>query len=114
MFRLAAFVLSLLLLAGPVDPTQGALTILMLLAGAGALRWRPWRPWGVAPALDMRLASFVLALLLLVEAVDPTRGWLIVMTAVSGVALLWPGLISLEGGSRRRARGLRGWNREAW
>ena len=114
MFRLAAFILALLLLAGAVDPTDGPLTALMLLAGAGALRWRPWRPWGLAPALDVRLASLVLALLLLVDAVEPTRGWLIAMAAVSGVALCWPGLISLEGGGRRRAGGWRGWNREVW
>ena len=47
----------------------------------------------------MRLASFIIALLLLDGSVDPTRGWLIALTVVTGLAAFRPrfwGALSLR------------------
>jgi hypothetical protein len=120
--RLLAFVLSLLLLAGSVDATQGWLIVLVVLTGVSAFRVRPWR-FGLRPALDVRMGSFLLAVLLLAGAMDPTKDWLIVLSAVTGVAAFMPGLVSLDERGRRDGRGRwdhrwhRGewrWHREPW
>lgn len=94
--RLAAFVLALLLLAGTVDPTRGWLITLVVLAGLAALRPRFWTWFDVRPAVDLRLASFVLAVLLLAGTVDPTRDWLIALAAVTGAALCMPRIIAFD------------------
>lgn len=98
-----AFVLALLLLAGTVDPERGWLITLVVLTGIPAMRLRFWRPLDVRPALDVRLAAFVLAILLLAGTVDATRDWLIALAAVTGVAAFMPRLISLEDPHRERA-----------
>jgi hypothetical protein len=108
MMRILAFVLSLLLLAGTVDPTRGWLITLVVLTGVAAFRLRPWR-FVARPALDVRLGSFVLAVLLLAGTMDPTKDWLIVLSAVTGVAAFMPGLISLEDRGDRR-----GWSNREW
>lgn len=94
--RLLAFVLALLLLAGEVDPVRGWLIALVVLTGIAAFRIRPWRGLSLRPALDVRMGSFVLAVLLLAGAIDPTKDWLIVLSAVTGVAMLMPGLVSFD------------------
>ena len=38
----------------------------------------------------MRLFAFILALLLLAGSVDPTRGWLITLVVVTGLAAVRP------------------------
>jgi hypothetical protein len=108
--RLLAFVLALLLLAGEVDPTRGWLITLVVLTGISAFRIRPWHGFSLRPALDVRMASFVLAVLLLAGTIDPAKDWLIVLSAVTGVAMIMPGLVSLDdrespsGRWRRRGR----------
>lgn len=104
--RLAAFIIALLLLAGSMDPTRGALIALTVVTGIAAVRPRFWSPFDLDLALDLRLASFVLAILLLAGAVDPTREWLIALSAVTGAAMIAPGALSLDGrgGARRRLR----------
>lgn len=103
---IAAFVISLLLLGGAADPTRGWLIALVALAGAVAMRLRPWAPLRLRPALDLRLASFVLAVLLLAGTVAANRDWLIAMSVVSGLAAFMPRLIALDdhehGQPRRR------------
>lgn len=132
--RLAVFIISLLLLAGSVDATTGWLVALAALAGIAAFRLYPWRLFVPRPTFDVRMASFVLALLLALGVVDATKDWLIAMTAVSGVAAFMPGIINLDGrrdgdwwshcddgGDRRSRRFERRWrrwerrfDREAW
>jgi len=124
--RLLAFVLALLLLAGSVDPTRGWLITLVVLTGLAAVRPRPWNWFDLRPAIDVRLASFVLAILLLAGTIDPTRDWLIALAAVTGVAAFMPrvfGFASFGGGhdewgwcwgpSVRRERRSRRWARRA-
>jgi hypothetical protein len=111
--RLLAFVLALLLLAGNIDPTRGWLITLVVLTGLAAVRPRFRVPFDVRPRFDVRLASFVLAVLLLAGTIDPTRDWLIALAAVTGVAAVMPRVLTLDGslGSERGRRRRRGhWN----
>jgi hypothetical protein len=96
MLRLLAFILAILLLAGSVEPTQGWLITLVVLTGLAAIRFRPWRVMVIKPAVDVRLAAFVLAILLLAGTVDANRDWLIALTAVTGVAAFCPRVIALN------------------
>lgn len=110
--RILAFVLALLLLAGNVEPTKGWLIVLVVLTGLAAFRMRPWYGPMPRPALDVRMASFVLAVMLLAGAVEADKDWLIALSAVTGVAAFMPNLVSLSGGGRddghwRRWRGPR-------
>lgn len=102
--RLAAFVLALLLLAGSVDPTRGWLITLVVLTGLAAIRPRFWNWFDVRPAVDLRLASLVLAVLLLAGTVAPTRDWLIALAAVAGTAMCMPRIIAFDLFGRDRAR----------
>jgi hypothetical protein len=95
--RLLAFVLALLLLAGDIDPTRGWLITLVVLTGLAAVRPRFWSPFDLRPRLDARLASFVLAILLLAGTVNPTRDWLVALAAVTGVAAFMPRVFALDG-----------------
>ena len=88
--RLPTFIIALLLLAGAVDPTRGWLIALVVVSGLAAVRGRTWRPFSFRPAIDLRLAAFVLAVLLLAGTIDPTRDWLIALSIVSGLALFMP------------------------
>ena len=88
--RLVTFIIALLLLAGSVDPTRGWLIALVVMSGLSAMRWRTWRPFSLRPAIDLRLAAFVLAVLLLAGTIDPTRDWLIALSIVSGLAMFMP------------------------
>jgi hypothetical protein len=118
--RLVAFILSFLLLGGAIDAETSSLVVLAIVAGAAAFRLYPWRLFVPRPVLDVRMASFVLALLLAAGAVDATKDWLIAMSAVSGVAAFFPGIVSLEEEGRRGARHGRWghnkwrWDREPW
>jgi hypothetical protein len=110
--RILAFVLALLLLAGSVEPTKGWLIVLVVLTGLAAFRMRPWYGFVPRPALDVRMASFVLAVVLLAGAVEADKDWLIALSAVTGVAAFMPNLVSLSGGGTddwhwRRWRGSR-------
>lgn len=89
--RLAAFIIALCLLGGAIDPTRGWLIALVVLTGLAALRPRPWNWLDWRPAADLRLAAFVLAVLLLAGAFDPTRGWLIALSVATGLAAFLPG-----------------------
>jgi hypothetical protein len=112
--RALAFIISLLLLAGTVDPTQGWLIALVVVTGLAALRLR-FVPWlRVRPAIDLRLGSFVLAVLLLAGAVDTSKEWLIGLTVLTGFAMICPRLISIPIDARDRAwRDWRnGWDRD--
>ncbi len=88
--RLFAFIVALLLLGGSIDPARGWLIALVVVTGISALRPRFWNWLHVRPAIDLRLASFVLAVLLLAGAIDPTRDWLIVLSVVTGLAMVSP------------------------
>jgi hypothetical protein len=94
--RLLAFILSLLLLAGTVDPTRGWLIALTVVTGLALFRPRFWGWLKLRPAVDVRLASFVLAVLLLAGTIDATRDWLIGLTIVTGVAMVMPRLVHLD------------------
>jgi hypothetical protein len=109
--RIATFVISVLLLAGSVDPTEGWLVALAVVAGLSAAHWRAWRPFDLRPDLDLRLAAAVIAVLLAASVIEPTQGWLIALTVISGVALFAPRLISA--GPRHR-RWLRSYWRRGW
>ena len=55
----------------------------------------------------IRLAVFIIALLLAVGAIDATdEAWLITLAVLSGVAVFW------SGGLRPRFRRVRAWNRD--
>lgn len=103
--RIAACIVALLLLAGSVEPTRGWLIALTVLTGLGMLRLRPWRPFAFTPHADVRMASFVLAALLLAGTVEANRDWLIVTAAVTGVAAFFPRIVALDlFGQRERDR----------
>ena len=94
--RLFAFIVALLLLAGSIDPGRGWLIALVVVTGVSALRPRFWNWLDVRPAIDLRLASFVLAVLLLGGAIDPARDWLIVLAVVTGLAMIAPRMIGVD------------------
>ena len=107
--RLFAFILAVLLLAGGVDPTRGWLITLVVVTGLAATRLHHGYIWRLRPAIDARLAAFVLAILLLAGTIDPTKGWLIGLTAVTGVAAFMPRMFAIDafglgdyGAARRR------------
>jgi hypothetical protein len=112
--RLAAFIVSLLLLAGSVEPVQGWLITLVVLTGLAAFRVHVFWPFSWRPALDVRMAAFVLAVLLLAGTIDATRGWLIVTTIATGVAMTCPGLLSIDDGGPRPWRWRARRHRIAW
>lgn len=107
--RLFSFILALLLLAGTIDPTRGWLITLVVISGIAWVRPRPWNPFDVRLAIDARLAAFVLAVLLLAGTIDPTRDWLIALSAVTGVAAFMPRVFAIDpfGFERRHRRGFR-------
>jgi len=126
--RMLAFVLSLLLLAGTVDPTQEWLIALAVVTGLAAVRPRYNGAFTLRPAIDVRLMSFVLAVLLVAGTIDANRDWLIGLTIVTGVAMVMPRIVHLDlfgiddrGGwrnwkwearfERGRARDVRRWDR---
>src|SRR5256885_783747 len=94
--KLLAFVLALLLLAGSVDPTRGWLIVLVMLTGIGAFRPRLRHLFSVRLAFDVRLLAFTLAVLLLAGTIDPTRDWLIALSAVTGVAAFMPNVFAVD------------------
>lgn len=94
--RLFAFVVALLLLAGSIDPTRGWLIALVVVTGVSALRPRFWNWLRVRPAIDLRLASFLLAVLLLAGTIDPARDWLIVLSVVTGLAMMAPRMFGMD------------------
>ena len=102
--RIAAFIIALLLLGGSIDPTRGWLIAMVVLTGLSAMRFRPWAPLRLRPALDVRLAAFVLSIVLLAGAVEADRNWLIALSAVTGVAAFLPKVVSLEAREPRRWR----------
>ncbi|MEX2227917.1 MAG: hypothetical protein WEB52_15895 [Dehalococcoidia bacterium] len=125
--RILAFVLALLLLAGNIDPTRGWLITLVVVTGISAFRLlRPWSGLMPRPVLDVRMASFVLAVMLLAGAVDANKDWLIALSAVTGVAAFMPRLLTLDGGHddfrgrrwharhRRRAGWAVDWDGDDW
>jgi hypothetical protein len=113
--RLFAFIVALMLLGGSADPQHGWLITLVVVTGIAALRPRYWNWLHVRPALDLRLASFVLAILLLAGVIDPTRDWLIVLSVVTGLALVIPGGFNIDpfGFDERPDRVTRKWQRRA-
>jgi hypothetical protein len=109
--RLLAFVLALLLLVGAVDPERGWLITLVVLTGLAAVKPRWWGRFHVWPAVDARLGAFVLAVLLLAGAIDPTRDWLIALAAVTGVAAFMPRIFHVDlFGFNDRAERRRRWD----
>lgn len=109
--RLLPFIISLLLLAGTVDPTQGWLIALTVVTGI--VVFRPGFSDGLSlrPAVDVRLAAFLLAVLMLAGVVDTNRDWLIGLTIVTGVAMIMPRIIHIDlfGDDERRSRDWFGW-----
>lgn len=108
--RIFAFILAVLLLAGSIDPTRGWLIALVVVSGLAATRLHHGNIWSFEPAVDARTVAFVLAILLLAGTIDPTRDWLIGLTAVTGVAAFAPRLFAIDAfgidhrGRRRRHR----------
>lgn len=103
--RPTIFAFALLLLAGWLDPSRYWLAYMVVLTGIDAFRLAPWHPFRLRPRLNVRMISFALAVLLLAAVIDPTRAWMIAFTATTGVAMLMPGLVSLDeprGGRRGR------------
>jgi hypothetical protein len=94
--RLIAFIISLLLLAGTVDPTQGWLIALTAVTGIAVFRPRFWHGLTLRPAVDVRLAAFILATLMLTGVADTTKDWLIGLTIVTGVAMVMPRIIHID------------------
>jgi len=90
--RLFTFIVALLLLAGSIDPTRGWLIALTVVSGLAAFGWRPWRPFTPRPNIDLRIAPFVIAVLLLAGTVEPTRDWLIGLSIAAGMAMVMPGM----------------------
>ena len=112
--RLFAFIVALLLLAGSIDPTRGWLITLVVVTGIAALRPGFWSPWRLRPRIDLRLASFVIAVLLLAGTVDPTRNWLIGLTVATGLATFAPRMFSIDLFGSGGDRGWCGWGRHDW
>jgi hypothetical protein len=113
--RIAAFVIALCLLGGAIDPERGWLIALVVLTGVSALRPRFWNWFDWRPAFDLRRAAFVIAVLLLAGAFDPTRGWLIALSVVTGLsAFSFGGFgIDLFGFNRGYSSRSRGWTTTA-
>ncbi|HYM16140.1 MAG TPA: hypothetical protein VEZ14_11320 [Dehalococcoidia bacterium] len=109
--RLFAFIVALLLLAGGLDPTRGHLILLVVITGLAWVRIRPWRLFRLRPEIDLRLAAFVLAVLLLAGTIDPTRGWLIALSVVTGLSIFMPRMFMLDpfGFDRRHRLHRRAW-----
>ncbi len=105
--RPTIFAMALLLLAGWLDPSRFWLIYMVVLTGVDAFRITPWAPLRLRPRLNLRLGSFVMWVVLLAGVIDPTRAWMIAITAVTGAAMLMPGLVSLEEGQGRRRRSSR-------
>jgi hypothetical protein len=115
--RLFAFILAVLLLAGSIDPTRGWLITLVVITGLAATRLHHGYFWRGHPTIDARLAAFVLAILLLAGTIDPTRDWLIGLTAVTGVAAFMPRMFSIDAlglGYRDGPRRRRGFDWDRW
>jgi hypothetical protein len=115
--RLFAFIVALLLLGGSIDPTRGWLIALVVVTGIAALRPGFWSPWRLRPRIDLRLASFVIAVLLLAGTVEPTRDWLIGLTVATGLAMVAPRMFSIDlfgAGDDRVWCGWGGWGRHEW
>jgi hypothetical protein len=110
--RLLAFIISVMLLAGWIDPTQEWLITFTVVTGLEAVRFRFWSPLYLRPAFDFRMAAFIFAALLLSGTVDATRDWLIATTIVTGIAMVAPRLISLE--PRRTGLEIYCWPRTDW
>ena len=103
--RLAAFVISLLLLDGAVDPTRGWLIALVVVTGISMMRPRFRGMLTVKPAIDLRLGAFALACLLLAGTVEPTKDWLIGLSILTGFVMVMPGILSIDiYGDRDRRR----------
>lgn len=114
--RLFTFIIALLLLAGSIDPTRGWLIALTVVSGLAAVGWRSWRPLSPRPHLDVRIAPFVIAVLLLAGAVAPTRDSLIGLSVAAGIALVMPRVFRLDADFERHigfGRGRRAW-RAGW
>jgi hypothetical protein len=116
------FAMALLLLAGWLDPSRFWLIYLVVLTGIDAFRWVPWRPLSLRPRLNLRMAPFVLSVLLLAGAIDPSRDWMIALTVAAGLAMVAPGLLSFEDRERdtrirwrrHRRREQTLWDGETW
>jgi hypothetical protein len=105
--RIIAFILAVLLLAGSVDPTREWLIALVVVTGLAATRLHHGNIWRFEPAVDARIVAFGLAILLLAGVIDPTRDWLIGLTAAAGVAAFAPRLFHIDmfsDGHRPRGR----------
>ena len=94
-----AFVIALLLLAGMVDVADGWLIALTVVSGLAAVRFVDSDGVPVRLRLDVRLAAFALAALLLAGVIDPTKDWLIALSVVTGVAAFMPRIVAFD---RRR------------
>ena len=111
--RPTIFFTALLLLAGWLDPSRFWLIFMVALTGIDAFRITPWAPLRLRPRLNLRMGSFAFAVLLLAGAIEPTQGWMIAFAALTGAAMLMPGLVSLDEPDRdRRRRGDTWWT--AW
>lgn len=104
--RWIAFLLSLLLLAGTVDPARGWLIALVVLTGIATVR--PSFSGALRVAFDVRLAAFAVCVLLLAGAIDPTRGWLIVLAAATGFAAFMPRMFHADAPGAHAARAYAG------
>jgi hypothetical protein len=112
--RLLAFIISLLLLAGTVDPTDGWLIALAVVTGIAVFRPRFRDGLSIRPAIDLRLASFVFATLLVAGAIEPTKDWLIGLTFVTGFAMVTPRLIHVDLFGEDERRGWCDWRDWRW
>ncbi len=120
MIALAVFVIALLLAIETIEPTGGWLVTLTVLSGVEAFGGGgiggpvPIRPW--MPALINRrhrfavgLTMFIIALLLAVDAVEPTPPWLVTITVLSGIQAFIP-----RRSGRLWSRRMRAWTGGSW
>lgn len=113
--RMTGFVLALLLLGGAVEPTRGPLIALTVVTGLAFARPRMGLWTHMRPRVDLRLASFILAALLLAGVIAPTKDWLIVLSVITGIAMVAPGFAGRLLGLHDGASGTRrySWDRGA-
>ncbi len=94
--RLFAFIVACLLLGGNIDRERGWWITLTVVTGVAAMRPRFWNWLQLRPAIDLRMAAFVLSILFLAGTIDPTKDWLIAYTVVTGVAMIAPNVFAID------------------
>ncbi len=113
MIALTVFIISLLLAVEALEPAAPWLVTLAVLSGVEALRPRRSLPRllkGSWPEV-IALSVFIIALLLAIEALEPTAPWLVALAVLSGIQAFRPRWFS---GRRPFRRHMRAWAATTW